>query len=198
MSFHSKSGWDPNLPALRVCCNESASRDQMCPPVGTQLDRSVHYYRCGICNDRLEASTWKGFDYFDLDLKLKCLVCDKQTGLKNWLCPCGLQWFRCPTHHGVCETVEPLLSHKQCTPRTSSSGQRKVVPVRKLPTYEQLLEEDLRKIGYQRLVSPKAVLLDTGLIPVGQTARVIASSVIAPILCRRSWFFVPEWPIVER
>ena len=99
------------------------------------------------------------FQYQDLDLKLRCTKCSLHVGISNWYCPCDNRWFLCPTHHCVQETLDPSVDCIQSIqPPAISSLRRTPAKPKKRVTFDQLLEEDLRRADAQSLRTQQAMV----------------------------------------
>ena len=106
----------------------------------------THFYKCPRAQcDMVEPSTCKEFQYNDLDIRRKCFGCAKATPVRNWLCSCGISWFRCSAH--VACITEATSSHStqvqtKLRARTSLPCKRKAEE--SAIDYDALFSEDLK------------------------------------------------------
>ena len=109
----------------------------------------LDFYKCPRAQcDKVEPSTCKEFQYNDHDTPRKCFGCSKATPVRNWLCSCGISWFRCSAH--VACGAEATSSHTtqvkaKLRTRTSLPSKRKAEE--SAIDYDALFSEDIKNEG---------------------------------------------------
>ena len=137
LNFKHKANWDA---AIKGKYTQAVTNEGM--NVDTCASRSrVTFFHCPACR-MAEVSSNKGFHRQQLDLKIKCPICTKNTLAKDWTCPCGDPWFRCSehaydTHQGL---FPPITTYKATVPCERRSVKRKATsdPL----TYEAILQAE--------------------------------------------------------
>ena len=130
----------------------------------------------------VDPSTYNDFQCHDLDDKHKCTHCHLVSPVKDWQCNCGLKWFLCPEHK--CANGAKGLPAPRIVSVSPPIVRRPRVPTRQLVTFDQLLEEDLRRASSQGSLNDR----DPGAIinlKDGGTLRGPGAARLGPILARR-------------
>ena len=150
-ALNSKIQWDQLIP-LNDQMSHQAGEDMWDRERDTtNFVNSVSLYQCPTMNcTKLKPSYLKCFQYKNLDNKVKCIFCKRQSIAYNWKCECGIKWHLCPMHGRgheptVLNTSKPKAKAKPkfedsttCMP--ANSGIKRVAP----RTFEQNLKQEDR------------------------------------------------------
>ena len=116
-------------------------------------DRPPVYFRCPKCT-HVEQIACKAFQTHDLDRKQKCNACGVLSPVSLWKCSCQDFWHHCGTHHrSAYRQQSPHIKREPkgrtvttFNPQENDKRTRTVGPT----SYEELLEEDLRRAKRKR------------------------------------------------
>ena len=106
--INGKTGWDKTIPALRTQSDIEHRWAEMYAESNIPPSLTNNFYSCSNCS-RVESSQIKGFQRSNLDMKIKCGFCLKQTPSRYWKCQCGNPWHACEIHkYGYNTLHEPI------------------------------------------------------------------------------------------
>ena len=94
----------------------------------------------------MEPNTIKKFQKDDLDIKHKCIGCQRSSPVKNWNCECGTKWHMCILHStNRALAGEPQIKKLKIQPPPeldhSTMEQKGLKP---LGPFETILADDIR------------------------------------------------------
>ena len=183
LALNGKAGWAPT--AFKDCCVTTRHCSWPVLPSGGAGVRikNTEFYQCALCH-KVEPNTCSAFQYSDLDARHICFHCKKASSVIDWTCSCGDRWFLCHRHcksPSACTTSSRHGVAKQQTASSSSTSRKRTLDEVSSPSYEQLLEQDLRK--EERRAKPRQAsaitLCDSADIPP------VRPSMLPPSLRRR-------------
>ena len=157
LTLNGNSSWVSTISAL---CppNTVHSLWARAPFVDVDPIKTTAFYKCKLC-DKVEPSTLSGFQFDDLDIKIKCIHCSKMSVVRDWTCCCGKRWYACAQHSKSVAQCSVLPQHDvQATGQSVSSSRSKRKPVEQAREYHELLSEDLRRERKRSSLSSLAVV----------------------------------------
>jgi ribonuclease HI len=156
LALNGNSGWVSTIKTLSPTPADSLWASAPLSDVGPT--ETTKFYSCRNC-DKVEPSTCGHFQYLDLDCKLKCMHCRKQSSVCNWKCACGIRWYVCALHcKGVGTSNVLPQSHVQAHGQALSSRGTKRVAFEPASSYQELLQEDLRRERKRACHNPVTVV----------------------------------------
>ena len=90
LTLNGNSSWVSTISAL---CppNTVHSLWARAPFVDADPIKTTAFYKCKLC-DKVEPSTLSGFQFDDLDIKIKCIHCSKMSAVRDWTYCCDKRW----------------------------------------------------------------------------------------------------------
>ena len=143
LALNGKASWVSTVIPLS---SDSTGRSNWDARPSTIPQVSTHFFKCPRAQcGKVEPSTCKEFQYNDLDIRRKCFGCAKATPVRNWLCPCGISWFRCRAHSACStEATSSQSTQVQTKLRAPTSLPSKRKAKESVIDYDTLLSEDLK------------------------------------------------------
>ena len=102
----------------------------------------LHVATCPMCNQESPSQRYN-LQNVDLDLRIKCIICKRSGPCRLWRCNHGTPWHICAQHgqHQATSQCKRAASE----PRTISSGASTCKRLLLNASFEQILDDDLRK-----------------------------------------------------
>ena len=123
--LNGKVGWDKSIPALSTQSDIEHRWAEMY--AGSNIAPSLNnmFHACPNCGS-VESSQKKGFQRTNLDMKIKCGFCLKQSPSRSWKCQCGSPWHACEIHKNgyntLHESSKPLSANNNIITKPHKGG----------------------------------------------------------------------------
>ena len=178
LKLNGKSGWDFTLACLTPKGDEESwwAKTYAERYVGPATETMFHH--CPEC--RREMSTRHGkFQRLNLDAKIRCGFCLKQSACRAWKCHCGEHWHCCEIHkRGYTSNVKQSMLSKPRAELPDNHNQLKGV--------KRQLESSFRVRSAKRFKSQSQGVKRTGIVLSGPMSKTFKRpSTLGPILSAR-------------
>ena len=183
LRLNGRVSWDQSIPT------NAATDIQQAVPItdgylqhtasnaNVQQLQQVQFFKCPKC-DKCEERGQNLFHQNDLDKTHRCFHCNKQTSVKDWVCPCGCKWYCCCFHRNDNEPIAHKRGRKQKREPQKPGISRNL----KLKAEDKTAVQDWQEMGdaHKRKIADQ----DT-YISLGNCTALVKRICLGPILSKR-------------
>ena len=191
LNIKGKVKWDCDIqslhppPDLQALCDLDINKR---PNINLKINNTVQMHACPQCKHK-EPNYVKQFQLKDLDVKLKCVQCNKATPVRLWTCECHKQWHMCRLHGYMNALCSENLIKKQKVATQNPEVKKSATQTTKIDTdgeYAILLAGDLRMVRKRKAPwKDEEDIMETGFDLGHAPHHDIPSNFLGPILKKR-------------